>query len=191
MKKLFIPSRLLQTAALAALVGLGLPTPAWSQPTSEEPDMKPLTRYAGDDAPEWKEDAAPPPPAYSVKNLINIEMPAASTVRMGIDPDTITINKDTGIVRYIVVARGPSAVNAMYEGIRCATGEYRVYARQTPGNDWSFSTESEWKSMRGQVTYPHPYRLARDGICLGTVNNRSVQEMVRALKSPKGTLYED
>jgi len=45
--------------------------------------------------------------------------------------------------------------------------------------------------MRGQVTYPHPYRLARDGICLGTVNNRSVQEMVRALKSPKGTLYED
>ncbi|MGB3071626.1 MAG: CNP1-like family protein [Ottowia sp.] len=186
MKKLFIPSRFLQVAAVAALVGLGLPAAA-----QEEPDMKPMTRYAGDDAPEWKEDTPPPPPAYGVKNLIDIEMPAASTVRMGVDPDTISLNKETGIVRYIVVARGPSAVNAMYEGIRCATGEYRVYARQTPGNDWSFSPEGEWKSMRGQVNYRHPYRLARDGVCIGTIPNGSVQEMVRALKSPKGTLYDD
>ncbi len=167
----------LQASALALLLSVGLPALA------EGP-------YATDDLREWKEDSVPPPPAYSAKNLIEIEMPKGSTVKMGVDPDTIRVNQDTGIVRYVVVARGPSAVNAVYEGIRCDTGEYRVYARQTPGNDWSYSTESEWKSMRGQMTYPHPFRLARDGMCIGTAVNHSPREIIQALKSPKGTLYE-
>ncbi|MBH1963888.1 MAG: hypothetical protein I8H77_06110 [Comamonadaceae bacterium] len=148
-------------------------------------------QYADLDRPEWKEDAVPPPPAYSLRGLIDVEMPAASSVKMGLDPDTISINQETGIVRYVVIARGPSAVNAIYEGMRCATGEYRVYSRKTQDTEWTPSTSSEWKSMRGQVTYPHPYRLARDGICIGTGTNQTKDAMVRALKSPKGTLYND
>lgn len=172
-------SHLLQTVALGALLGA-----AW--PASAQIGYSPTDN----DIVEWKEDATPPPPAYSDKNLIDIEMPSGSSVKMGLDPSTISVNRETGIIRYVVVARGPSAVNAMYEGIRCDTGEYRVYARQTPGNDWSFSSDSEWKNMRGQLTYPHPYRLARDGLCLGKTVNQSEREMVRALKSPKGTLYD-
>ena len=148
-------------------------------------------QYADLDRPEWKEDAVPPPPAYSLRGLIDVEMPAASSVKMGLDPDTISINQETGIVRYVVIARGPSAVNAMYEGIRCSTGEYRVYSRKTQDTEWTPSTSSGWKTMRGQVTYPHPYRLARDGICIGTGTNQTKDAMVRALKSPKGTLYND
>ena len=164
-------------AGVAALLCLGFAIPASAQ-------------YADLDRADWKEDTVPPPPAYSGSGLIDIEMPRASSVRMGIDPKTITLNSDTGIVRYVVVARGPSAVNAMYEGIRCATGEYRVYARQVQGGEWSPASDSAWKSMRGQVTYPHPYRLARDGICLGATANSVPEEMIRALRSPKGTLYD-
>lgn len=159
------------------LVSIGLALPAHAQ-------------YADLDRADWKEDTVPPPPAYSVNGLIDVEMPRASSVRMGIDPKTITLNSESGIVRYVVVARGPSAVNAIYEGIRCATGEYRVYARQVQGGDWSQASDSEWKSMRGQVTYPHPYRLARDGICMGATPNASTDQMIRALRSPKGTLYD-
>lgn len=169
--------RLIQTTTLAVLLGSALIASA-------------QLRYADDDTPEWKEGTVPPPPAYSLNKLIDVEMPSGSSVRMGLDPESIKIDKETGIVRYIVVARGPSAVNAMYEGIRCDTGEYKVYARQTPGNDWSFSSESEWKSMRGQLTYPHPFRLARDGMCIGTAMNQTENAMIRALKSPKGTLYD-
>ena len=143
------------------------------------------------DRADWKEDAAPPPPVYSTSRLIDIEMPRSATVRMGIDPETITINHDTGIVRYVVVARGPSAVNATYEGIRCATGEYRVYARQVQGNPWTPSGEDDWKSMRGQtsVMVQHPYRLARDGMCIGTGVRQTVADMVRELKSGNRSLY--
>lgn len=148
-------------------------------------------QYADLDRADWKEDAAPPPPVYSTSRLIDIEMPRSATVRMGIDPETITINHDTGIVRYVVVARGPSAVNATYEGIRCATGEYRVYGRQVQGNPWTPSGENDWKSMRGQtsVMVQHPYRLARDGMCIGTGVRQTVADMVRELKSGNRSLY--
>ena len=118
-------------------------------------------------------------------------MPRGASVKMGIDPKTITINHATGIVRYVVVARGPSAVNASYEGIRCATGEYKVYARQTEGNPWSPSGEDDWKPMRGQsgVVVAYPLRLAREGICVGTGVRQTVDDMVRELRSGNQSLY--
>ncbi len=148
-------------------------------------------QYADLDRADWKEDEVPPPPAYSTSRLIEIEMPRTATVRMGIDPDTIRINHDTGIVRYVVVARGPSAVNASYEGIRCATGEFRIYARQVQGNPWTPSSDTDWKSMRGQssVMVRHPFSLARDGICIGTGVRQTVADMVRELKSGNRSLY--
>ncbi len=165
--------RLLMSVALAALAASA------------------LAQYADLDRADWKEDAIPPPPAYSTSGLIEIDMPRTSSVKMGIDPTTITINRETGIVRYVVVARGSSALNASYEGIRCATGEFRVYARQTQGNPWSNSADGAWKSMRGQssVMVQYPHWLARNGICVGSSVRPTVTEMVRELKSGNATLY--
>ncbi len=150
-----------------------------------------MAQYADLDRADWKEDEVPPPPAYSTSGLIEIEMSRAASVKMGIDPKTISINHDTGIVRYVVVARGPSALNASYEGIRCATGEFRIYARQTEGNPWTPSDDSPWRSMRGQhnVMVQHPFWLARNGICVGTGVRQNVADMVRELKSGNQSLY--
>lgn len=47
--------------------------------------------------------------------------------RFFIDPDSLAVGD--GIVRYALVARSPSGVdNVSYEGLRCGTGEVRVYA---------------------------------------------------------------
>ncbi len=148
-------------------------------------------QYADLDRADWKEDAVPPAPDYSTQRLIDIEMPRSTLVRMGIDPATIRINHQTGIVRYVVVARGPSAVNATYEGIRCATGEYRVYARQVQGGEWTPNSEERWNSMRGQsgVMVQHPGRLAQGGLCMGTGTRQTVADMVRELKSGNQSLY--
>lgn len=150
-----------------------------------------LAQYADDDAADWKEDAVPPPPAYGTSGLVDIDMPRSSSVRMGVDPKTITINQKTGIVRYVVVARGPSAVNASYEGIRCSTGEYRVYARQVQGGEWSMSEEQGWRPLRNQggIMVQYPLRLAQGGICLGKGIRNSVDEMVRALLTNDQELY--
>jgi hypothetical protein len=178
MTRTFEPSRRLRATGLLAACTLLVGAAAHAQ-------------YADLDRADWKEDSVPPPPTYSTSRLIDIEMPRSASVRMGIDPGTIQINHDTGIVRYVVVARGPSAVNASYEGIRCATGEYRIYARQVQGAPWAPSSDSEWKSMRGQtsVLVQHPYRLARDGLCIGTGVRQTVPDMVRELRSGNRSLY--
>lgn len=148
-------------------------------------------QYADLDRVDWQEDAPPPAPSYDINGLIEIDMPSGSAIRMGIDPQTIRINPDRSVVRYVVVARGPSAVNASYEGIRCSTGEYRVYARQVQGGEWHASGDDGWKPMRGQAgpRVPHPYQLARDGLCEGKAVRASVAEMVRDLKSGNRSLY--
>ena len=140
---------------------------------------------------DWREGEVPPPPAFSTRGLIDIDMPAGTSVKMGVDPKTIKMDQDKGVVRYVVVARGPSAVNASYEGIRCNTGEYRIYARQTQGNPWSPSSESDWKPLRGQsnVMVRYPYELSR-GLCVGTALRQTVGEMERELRTGNRALYQ-
>ena len=114
-------------------------------------------QYASDALYDWKEGEVPPAPAWSTKGLIDADLPCRS-VRVGMDPATITLDIKTGIV-----ARGVSAVNASYEGIRCSTGEWRVYARQIPGEEWQ-PASSGWQVMR-DARSPHAYWFAKTGIC--------------------------
>jgi len=152
-----------------------------------------LAQYADDGRADWREGDVPPPPAYTTdaSKLIGIDMPAASSIKLGIDPASITLDHATGIARYVVIARGPAAVNASYEGIRCATAEYRIYARQTEGNPWTTVSESRWKPMRGHsgVLVAHPLQLAQGGLCLGTTLRRSVAEAVQELRSGNKSMY--
>lgn len=118
-------------------------------------------------------------------------MPPSSSIRMGIPEDSIMPNAQSGIVRYVVVARGRSAVNASYEGIRCATGEYRVYARKVKDEPWREDTDSEWRSIRVTDGAATRYRwdLARDGMCTGTTVLGSAGQIARQLRSGNEALY--
>lgn len=139
----------------------------------------------------WKDTNVPPPPAYSLSRLIGIDMPAYSSIKLGIDPDTIRIDRAAQVVRYVVVARGQSAVNASYEGIHCATGEYRVYAHQIQHGAWVKDSDSDWKAMQGQGGFSatYPYELARNGMCVGSTMRPTVGAMVRELRSGNSSLY--
>ena len=145
----------------------------------------------GEIDPDGREDEVPPPPAYSTSGLVDVDMPVGSTVKVGLDPNTLMLNQKTGIVRYVVVMRGTAAVNASYEGIRCATGEWRIYARQTEGNPWTDNEDDTWKplSQRSGTIISYPVRLARDGLCMGSSLRFSAQEMVRELRTGNSSLY--
>lgn len=157
------PRRTLAAAALALLPALA------------------TAQYAADALYDWSEGEVPPAPQWSEKNLIDADLPGRS-VRVGLDPATLTHDIKTGVVRYVAVARGVSAVNASYEGIRCSTGEWRVYARQIPGEDWQ-PASGGWQAML-DARSPHAYWFAKTGICEeGRSPRREVREMVRRLKS--------
>ena len=135
--------------------------------------------------PDWKELDVKPPATFRIHKLVPIEMPRYLSVRMGIDPDTLTVSSD-GIVRYVVVALSDSGnVNAAYEGIWCRAGEVKTYARA--GNDrvWDAVPNPEWKKLTDSRPSMHALALARQGACEGrSATGQSPQDIIRKLKQP-------
>lgn len=140
------------------------------------------------DNPDWQESAVPPPPAFDVKRAVQIEMPAYMTLKFGIDPKTIVITPD-GVVRYVVLGwrEGSNTVNAFYEGVRCATAEYRTYARSADG-EWRMAEGTDWKRIDERNSI-YTYELSRQALCRGRAPRASVTDMVRELKRPEILLY--
>jgi hypothetical protein len=143
----------------------------------------PLQAQVGPDDPDWKESNAPTPPTFSVDKLLPLDMPPYVTLKVGIDPATLTITPD-GIVRYVVVTRNASgSVNAMYEGIRCATGEVKTYARASSAGTWSMVAEPTWRDFTGNLPSKHAWVFARQAACDGRATAASsTADIVKALK---------
>lgn len=133
--------------------------------------------------PDWKE-AEVPVPALSTANLVPIAIRRGSVLRWGVDPASISIAGD-GVVRYVVVAQGEGgATNAMFEGLRCSTGEVKVYARSS-GGPWAAVPNADWKPLHGNAAALHSLAIARDGACIGHGANRSAQQIARDLRLPQ------
>jgi hypothetical protein len=140
--------------------------------------------------PDATESDAPPPPALRTAGLIPIEV-AGSTLRYGVDPKSVAVSRD-GIVRYVVVAtgRGPGgAVNGVYEGIRCRTGEVRTYAHYSPGAGWTPAGATEWHALQDPPSR-HSLAIARTGACMGQAPNRSAAQIVQDLAAPIDHRFE-
>lgn len=135
--------------------------------------------------PDWKEIDVPPPPAFKTSGLVSIEMPRHVSVKFGVDPESLRITDD-GIVRYVMVATSPGGnVNAMYEGIRCLTGEVKTYARYGASSRWSPLVDPQWKPLNDNQPSMHALAFARQGACDGrAAAARSPLAIIGRLKNP-------
>ena len=133
--------------------------------------------------PDWKESEAPAPPAFTTDKLLPLAMPPYVSLAFGIDPATLEIAPD-GIVRYVVVARNAGgSVNAMFEGIRCSTGEVKTYARAGNSRVWSVVAEPQWRGLTDNLPSKHAWVFARQAACDGRAAAASTTaDIVKALK---------
>jgi CNP1-like family len=133
------------------------------------------------DNPDWVEEKAPPPPAFSKTELIPIVMPPYVTIKVGVDPLTVRTGGD-GIVRYVVVmTNATGTVNAFYEGIRCLTDEVKTYARMGSSGEWSQVADPQWKHVNDNQAFRHSHAISRQGACHARLA-LSAPEIVKALK---------
>jgi hypothetical protein len=109
--------------------------------------------------------------AADERELMEFEGAPTSELRFFIDPASISV-KDR-VVRYTLVARSPTgATNITFEGMRCETGDVRVYALGREGG-WMRSS-ADWRPIRPgwhRVLYREyfcpqrePIASAREGI---------------------------
>ncbi|SFM07560.1 CNP1-like family protein [Variovorax sp. OV329] len=132
--------------------------------------------------PDWKESPVPPAPEFDAKRMLEIDMPRMLDLKYGVDPKTLVVTDD-GVVRYVIIAKntGPGgAVNAFYDGVRCATGETKSYARFS-GDSWHAVENPEWIPLeRARTRYN--LALARQALCRSGAPRATTGEMVQALR---------
>lgn len=145
-----------------------------------------LGASAEEDPRDWKESEAPPAPTFNKDLLLPIDMPRYVTLQFGVDPATLVITPE-GIVRYVVVASNESgSISAMYEGIRCATGEVKTYARFASSGKWAAIKDPQWRGLNDNLPSRHALALANQGICESpTIAAHSVAAIVKALANTR------
>jgi hypothetical protein len=118
------------------------------------------------------------PPAYpQAANLIEFRLADADGFRYFIDRTALSVDKD-GVVRYVLVARsGEAPQNVTYEGLRCQTGENRVFAVGQPDGTW-VTARGAWRAIGA----PRHFALYRDYFCPQAQPVATAADAVRALE---------
>jgi hypothetical protein len=122
-------------------------------------------------------------PAYPRdEDLVEFRPRGGSRNRFHIDSRSVSIGEDR-VVRYTAVIRSPSgATNVSYEGLRCQTGEYKVYAFGAEGKKWSPARAPKWRPV-GPLAANFRHGLYKDYLCYSeSIAGRNARDLVANLK---------
>jgi hypothetical protein len=125
--------------------------------------------------------AAVNPPGYPrERDLIEFFVAASNDFRFFVDPASLSVH-DGGEIRYTLVARSSAgAQNVTYEGMRCHSGEWRLYAI---GRDGAWGGRAgEWKPIQPRSVQRWHNALFREYFCPQREPIASAQEGVTALR---------
>lgn len=117
------------------------------------------------DAPQWEEAALQLPVYPQDAALREFYVSATTTHKFYIDASTLAAGKD-GVVRYVLVVRtSGGATNVTYEGMRCDTREYKIYATGQRDGTWAVARHSVWRPIENKPTNRYHAALSRDYFC--------------------------
>ena len=140
--------------------------------------------YDEDLAEQWKEQTTKIPTLNmdALRPLTIDHGPIGATVY--VDDSTVEVNSADRVVRYWMVLKnkdgGFGTMN--YEGLRCATNEYKIYgytSARRPSLVKRVKTP-KWRPIRKHTRDPH-FEMARDYFCSDTLA-RQIRVIVQALK---------
>jgi len=110
--------------------------------------------YAFDDTAKWQELQHQLPPYPKPENFIPITLGARSSNQFFVDYASLSASED-GVVRYSMVVKSPSgAETTSFEGMRCTTGERKLYAfgrnDGKSGGEWARNRYAKWEPIQGR-----------------------------------------
>lgn len=152
--------------------------------------MLPLTAYAEwgqfdiefeADKP-WVELSAQLPPTPKAENLVEFNVSSAARHRHFVDTASISVGEDK-VVRYTVVIEAVGgAKNVSFEGMRCETGERRLYAYGHSDGSWSKARNSGWEGIKFRSLLSYHKALYEDHFCPDGINVKDGKEAAQNLR---------
>jgi len=125
----------------------------------------PVRGEVEDEPPAWQEAAVELPAFPSETGLQAFYVSATTPHKFFIDPATLSVGQDR-VVRYVMVVRtAGGATNVSYEGMRCESRQYKIYATGRRDGTWIPSPRSEWRPIENKSTNRQHAALSRDFFC--------------------------
>jgi hypothetical protein len=105
-----------------------------------------------------------------------------STFHSYIDRQSVSIGADQ-VVRYSMVIKSPSgAVNTSYEGLRCKTSEFKVYAFGSDAGQWANVPDVQWRKIP-RLSGDFRFALYKDYFCdVEAIAGRNAEDLIANLK---------
>lgn len=163
MKMIFHPARPLAALLLALSAGVAsAQITNWQSPEPFRGEEK--------DPSKVKEDDYVVPPMPARVDWREYYLNAQTRNRYYIARELLSIGSD-GAVRFVSRVVSPSGTeNISAEGIRCGTGERRLYATLKPGGEWADTRGSRWLPIGGgNRLNSYVFMLYSDYLCAAGV----------------------
>jgi len=142
----------------------------------------PLDEMIGDPNKDWTELGPDLPGPPQDPQLIEFYVSPVTSFHFALDRASINIGGD-GVVHYTLVATSRGGVrNIRFEGLRCATNSFKVYAIARPDGSWERVEAPVWKHISEAIGNREEAALSKDAICANGIAF-SVDDIVRHLKA--------
>lgn len=129
----------------------------------------------------WREVEIVLPALPNEQDLLPFFVSAGSPFDFFIDRKSLSVGAD-GVVRYVLVARSAQGARSVnYEGIRCGTSEYRIYATGTGAGGWT-RRASPWRPIERRSVQRWHNALRDEYFCPLGNPIRSREEGIDALR---------
>lgn len=134
----------------------------------------------------WQEQAVSLPdyPRDADLRPFPVDLPALAQT-FTLDSRSLRVGAD-GVVRYsAVITSIDGARNVLFEGIRCATREFRTYAYGGPEHRFNAATSDNWNNISAHDWGAFRAVLLRDYLCDEQLSPYHLNEIKRRLSHPE------
>lgn len=130
----------------------------------------------------WVEVAAQLPAYPKTENLLPFAVSSATRHQHFIDAASISVGQDKAIRYTVVIETAGGAENVSFEGLRCESGEHRLYAYGHPDGTWSKARNAGWEVIKFRSLISYQKALYEDYFCRDGLPVKDAQEAVRNLR---------
>lgn len=139
-----------------------------------------------DETRSWKEIEAQIPQYPKDKDLVLVEAGSETSHKFYVDPASVSVGAD-GVVRYTTVVKASGgALNVAFEGMRCETREWKLYALGRSDGSWVRARNARWQRIQLRDLKPHHYMLYREYFCASPARPTPPKEAIEALRRGVG-----
>lgn len=131
----------------------------------------------------WSEMEVQLPVFPDKSDLVAFTVGAATETLFQIDSRSLSVGADD-VIRYtMVVTSSEGAQSVSYEGMRCLTGERRLYAFGHSDNTWSKARNNQWTRITGSLNNHHVELFVNYFCNASAPSIRSAEDALRSLRN--------